>query len=570
VSGVLRSALFFLLAAALLVACAPSAPRSDAQSAEQSVQPGAPKTLTIAINKEPLTIQGFTGGGASSTRGSTESNFVHNQLVVQDADDATRPQLATEAPSVETGTWRINPDASMDMTWKLRSDVTWHDGTAFTSADLLFTLAVYKDRDLPHTYSQLTRLMESATAPDPFTFAVHWTKIDGRAIQGFGLSPLPRHLLEELYAAGDKEAFASSSRFTDDFVGLGPYRMTRWERGSFMEFGRFDGYFLGKPPLDSLIIRYIPDPNTMVANVLAGTVDVVLPPSIDLDAALVLKRQWEGTRNSVHIGSLPAFVYLEIQYRPELARPANGFTNRLVRQAFFHATDRQTLADVMTDGTSPIADSWFRPGTAQRRDVEAAIPQYPYDPGRAVELLAQAGWIRNGDGALISAQSGERFTADLWTNTKVVVAGDKQASILAQDWKVTGADFGIHPIPAPLANDREYGSKYPTTSMTRIPVDNFLDRLDSRVIAAPANDWGGRNKMGYVNPGVDVLLDRLALAVEARDQASVSRELLQEALGDAAFIPLYWEAHPVVAVAGVSPLIEPNNSGWDAFVWDKR
>ncbi len=562
--------MFLLVAAALLAACAPSTRQISSPSESQGTQLSTPKTLTIAINKEPLTIQGFTGGGASSTRGSTESNFVHNQLVVQNSDDALRPQLAMEVPSAEAATWHINPDASMDMTWKLRKDVTWHDGTPFTSADLLFTLAVYKDRDLPHTYSQLTRLMESATAPDPFTFVVHWSKIDGRSTQGFGLSPLPKHLLEELYVAGDKEAFASSSRFSDDFVGLGPYRMARWERGSYMEFGRFDRYFLGKPPLDSVIVRYIPDPNTMVANVLSGTIDVILPPSIDLDAALVLKRQWAGTSNSVHIGSLPAFVYLEIQYRPELARPANGLTNRLVRQAFFHATDRQTLAEVMTDGASPTADSWLRPGTPLRRDVESAIPQYPYDPARAVELLAQAGWIRNADGFLVSAQTGERFAADIWTNTKVVVAGDKQASILAQDWKATGAAFGIHPIPAPLANDREYGSKYPTTSITRIPVDNFLDRLDSRVIAGPANDWGGRNKMGYVNPRVDALLDRLALAVESREQASVSRELLQEALGDAAFIPLYWEAHPVVAVAGVQPLIEPNNAGWDAFTWDKR
>ena len=76
--------------------------------------------------------------------------------------------------------------------------------------------------------------------------------------------------------------------------------------------------------------------------------------------------------------------------------------------------------------------------------------------------------------------------------------------------------------------------------------------------------------MGYVNPRVDALLDRLALAIEPRDQAAVTRDLLQESLGDAAFIPLYWEAHPVVMLAGVRAKIEPNNSGWNAAEWDKR
>jgi len=389
----------------------------------------------------------------------------------------------------------------MDMTWKLRPGVRWHDGADFTSADLLFTLAVYKDRDLPHTYSQLTRLMETASAPDPLTFEVHWSRIDPRSTQGLGLSPLSRHLLEDLYRAGDKDAFANSSRFTDDFVGLGPYRLVRWERGSHMEYARFDGYFLGRPPLDNLIVRYIPDPNAMVANALSGTVDLILPPSLDLDAALTLKRQWEGSGNTVRVGSLSAFLYLEIQHRPDLARPARGFIDRLVRQAFFHATDRQSLTDVMTEGASLIADSWLRPGTDLRRAVEPAIPQYPYDQRRAAQLLAQAGWIRNAEGALVHEQTGERFAADLWTNTKVIVAGDRQASIITDRWKATGADFGIHQIPAPLANDREYGSKYPTASITRIPVDNFLDRLDSRFIAAPANDWGGRNKMGYAPAG---------------------------------------------------------------------
>src|SRR5207245_11409264 len=152
-------------------------------------------------------------------------------------------------------------------------------------------------------------------------------------------------------------------------------------------------------------------------------------------------------------GPRPRFSYVEIPRRPDVARPREAFSNPLVRQAFSYRTNRQELNDVMTGGLSPTADSWLRPGTSLRRDVEAVIPQYPYDPARARDLLAQAGWTTTADG-LVSSQTGERFAADIWANTKAVVAGDKQASIIAQDWKATGADFGIHPIPDPLANGR--------------------------------------------------------------------------------------------------------------------
>ena len=109
------------------------------------------------------------------------------------------------------------------------------------------------------------------------------------------MSPLPRHLLESLYLAGDKEAFANSARFTDDFVGLGPFKMVRWERGSHVELARYNEYFQGRAPLDGVVVRYITDPNTMVANILSGAVDLLLPPSVDLDMALALKAQREAS-----------------------------------------------------------------------------------------------------------------------------------------------------------------------------------------------------------------------------------------------------------------------------------
>src|SRR5439155_12561721 len=137
-----------------------------------------------------------------------------------------------------------------------------------------------------------------------------------RALDGVGLTPLPRHLLEELYRS-DKDAFTKSSRFTTDFIGLGPYRLARWEHGTFMELTPFADYFLGRPPLDAIIVKFLFDQNIMLANIFAGGIDLLSPPSVDLDGALEAKRRWDGTGNTVRIEPVAGLQYLELQVQAQ-------------------------------------------------------------------------------------------------------------------------------------------------------------------------------------------------------------------------------------------------------------
>jgi len=89
-----------------------------------------------------------------------------------------------------------------------------------------------------------------------------------------------------------------------------------------------------------------------------------------------------------HAEAIPRLADLEIQFRPELARPMAGLRDRLVRQAFYQAINREELAGVMAHGLAPTADSWVRPSDPLRAELEASIPKYPYDPAEASRLLA--------------------------------------------------------------------------------------------------------------------------------------------------------------------------------------
>ena len=335
----------------LLVACS-SGPQRPSGSSVADGAKAATKTVIVAIQVEPPNFDNSLNAGGGNPNAGGQSNvrhIAHDRLTAHTQSGEYEARLASEKPSIENGTWRANPDGSMDMTWKLRPGIKWHDGAPFTSDDMMFTFQVRQDPQLPRTATGGGRpdLMLSADAPDPLTFVVHWREVYVRADEASGLEPLPRHLLEDTYRQ-NKEGLITSRYFTSEFIGLGAFKLDRWEPGSHIDFTRFDDYYRGPAGLDRIIVRFIPDSSAMVSNILAEAVDVVLPEGVDLDAALELRRRWQGTANQVRIDVISGLEQLEIQHRLEYAQPKNGSPNRTVRQALYQALDRQALADAMT------------------------------------------------------------------------------------------------------------------------------------------------------------------------------------------------------------------------------
>src|SRR5204862_1210199 len=120
------------------------------------------------------------------------------------------------------------------------------------------------------------------------------------------LEPLPKHLLEDTFL-NQKEKFANSPALASQFIGQGPYRLADWQSGSQMIFTRFDDYYQGRPPLDRVTVRFLRDPNAMVASILAGAVDMLLPAGIGLDAAVDVQQRWAGTGNEVRFDLTDSF-----------------------------------------------------------------------------------------------------------------------------------------------------------------------------------------------------------------------------------------------------------------------
>jgi len=561
--GALTTILIWLSLAAACASIAPANPPAQASSGVDRTESSAPRVLTMAIPREldawnTDLVRVSRGGGIS-----TLSSLAHNKLTVEDDRFSWIPELAVEQLSVEKGTWRINPDSTMETIWRIHPNVRWHDGEPFTSEDLLFTFRVMKDPEVPNTIGAALRIMESATAPDPYTLVIRWSRLYVEADQAPWLTAMPRHLLEEAYAR-DKASFPSHPWMTTEFVGLGPYRLARWERGSHMEFTRFDQYFKGRPPLDAVVVRFTPDENVMLAALLAGQLDVIPASTFDIDAALEVKRRWEGTGNQVGGDLTGRLITLEPQHRVEFARPAQGLATLLVRRAMYQAIDRDQLAEVITRGFTSAADSWFFPTHELRAQLEPSIPRLPYSLSAAQQQFSQAGWAQGPQGNLLHTQTGEQFAVQI----AMPRIYEREASIIADSWRATGAVVEESVISSERLADLEGLAKLPGARMaTQSHANLYTDRFHSTSIAGPENRWTGRNWSGYSNPRLDAALDGLVTTIAPAARLPLHRELLQEQLGNLVIMPLYWEYNPFFVVRGVTGI--RNGGAWNIFEWNK-
>jgi peptide/nickel transport system substrate-binding protein len=547
----------------LVAGCAPRPLAPSPRDGQAVGAQRAPKILTLGIDRE---LDAWNTDLVRVTRAGgiqVLNSIGHNRLVVQTETFAWVPELALEQISFDRGTWELRPDNTMVTTWRLPRNAKWHDGTPFSSDDLLFTFGVMKDPEVPNTVGAALRVMRAASAPDPYTFVIEWATPYVDADQAPWLTPMPRHLLEEPYLR-DKPTFPSHPWMTTDFVGLGPYRVARWERGSFMEFARFDDYFKGRPPLDGIVVRFVSDANAMIAAILAGQLDLIPAFNFDLDAALEVRRRWEGTENHVGANLSGRFATIETQHRLDLARPVNGLANASVRRAFYQALDRDEIAQSMTQGFGPAADSWFFPGHELRGQLETSIPRFPYNPARATQLLAESGWTRAADGILTNA-AGEKFDARI-AGTRDV---QKLEGVIADSWRSIGARLDESLIGSDRLDDFEALSTLPGAWMgTQLFYNMYTDRFHSSGIAGPANRWTGRNRSGYNSPRLDSLLDRLVATVDPSARLVLHRELLDEQMNNLVVMPLYWLLNPFFVTGGVKGV--GNATPWNLFNWDKE
>ncbi len=539
-----------LLVAFLAVAAcaAPGAPSSDRTSPAGSLQ-ARPSRVSIAIGAEIDTLATkFEGGNTFAS----EFHFMTNSpLAIRNAQGIASPLLAAELPSQDVGTWIVRPDGSMRTTWKIRPNAVWHDGQPVTSRDFAFALRVYLDERLPVRDREPEQWMDRIEPTDDGSFVILWKRPYPWANELISrqLEALPEHRMGGVYETADPEAFFHHSFWSStDYVGTGPFRLTRWDPGAQLIYQAFDRYFMGKPPIDEVVFRIISDTGTVVANVLGGNVDATVGITLGQQGGVTVSGVWSQTGEGRVLATPVRFRYMQIQLDPERTQQP-GLLDARVRRAIAHGMDRATMAEIVTQGLAPMADVPISPNDPIFARVAPAIVTYPYDTNRAAALLGEAGWSRRGD-ALADAR-GQQFTVDV--RTTAGTDNEVEMGIIAADLSKLGMQVSQTVIPQSRIRDNEFRVTFPglNTTAQSIDVPGTLAVAISDQCASVERRYIGSNRGCWKNPEFDRFYQMASTSLQAADRENAVVQALRVLTEDVGVIGLSYNTESVAVRKGL-------------------
>jgi peptide/nickel transport system substrate-binding protein len=501
-------------------------------------------------------------------------------LSLRDGAGNFHPYLAEALPQLNTETWRVAPNGQMETTYRLRPNLVWQDGMPLTADDFVFAHEVYAHPDIGQAASAPFGMMEQVLAPDARTVVIRWRLVypdAGNLDAGnantspTGFPPLPRRLLEAQFREGNMDAFIALPFWSTEYVGLGPYKMDRWEAGSYFEGVAFDQHVLGRPKIERVRMLFIPDFNTSVANMLAGQAHITVDDSIRFQQAVVLRREWSAS------GGPPAGIvlvypalwrYIHVQQREEFARPVTLLSVR-VRKALMYSIDKQALSEALFESEGILTDTPIPPTSSAFAEVDRSATKYPYDVRRTEQLMGEAGYVRGADGVWTHPSSG-RFAFQL--DTFQSPQNENEMHIIADTWRQAGYDVSEQVLAAALSSDSRLRDTRPgLVAASATSGESTLAEHTSALVPTPQNRWTGTNRGGWTNAEFDRLAEQFN-ATLARDQrTALLVQMAKVFTEDAGVISLYFNPTTTAFVfnlKGPKPAVPEGAMAWDIYDWE--
>jgi peptide/nickel transport system substrate-binding protein len=490
---------------------------------------------------------------SATARAAGARETLNAELIYLDERALPQPYLAEALPELGTDTWRVLPDGKMETIYRLRSNLTWHDGQPLTAEDFVFSHRVHATPELGGAEALGFRSIESVAAPDPRTVLIRWKEsfVDAGQVGGAVLPAMPRHILEQPYEERTGTSFLGLPFWTSQYVGAGPWKLDRHEPGAFFEGVAFDGFVFGRPKIDRVRVIYQPDSNVAVANLLAGEAHFS-STVLHGEEGITLERGWADNKAGVVLWETDIGKGQDIQQRPEYAVPTQLASDHRVRQALMFALDRKELTEVVTAGRGVFREIFTHAGVDYYDTMLRLVPQrYPHDPRRAQQLLEDAGFRRGADGAWLTP-TGEPFTLEQWYLTGAT--NEKDSVIIVDTFRRFGIDATSNLWGISRSSQEErtrqaglFGGNMELTAA----------KYHSRSIARAENRFTGANRYGFSHPDLDRFSDAFATALDRSERtqhlAAMERVVMEYLPG----IPTYWTA---VITAHASTLKGPVKS----------
>ena len=523
----------------LLPGCSSDSKTKETPAKQRVAQVGG--KIVYGSLYEPTTLNPFISDMVSTHE---VASLIFSGLVFMNNQGSWQPDLATDVPSSQNG--GVSGDGRV-VTYHLRNNVRWHDGRSFSADDVIFTWRLIMNNKNNVISREGYDQISSIESPDKNTLVVRFREYYPPFLTLFP-RVLPKHLLEGVDLA--------KAPFNRAPVGTGPFRFVEWRMAEEISLKANTDYHLGKPTLNEISYKIIPDSNLLLTQIKSGSVDIVG----HLESALIDQARAIDVFTVV---TNPTMIWEHIDLNLDNVK----LKDVLVRQAISLAIDRQAIIGEAYRGaaSATTSDQWTG-SWAARSDL--AVPARNLDLSK--DLLTQAGWKLGGDG--IYAKDGIRLSLSL-----VSTAGNKQREtavrILTQQLRDAGIELTARFVDIPvlfgeLLPGRRFESVLYAWYVGADPDNSAL--WNSCNIPSQSNAYKGKNYPGWRNAEVDRLLEQASRTsdIDTRRQLYYRlQELLQQ---DIPVIPLYFLSNIGVVkktVLNYQPNASQSGNLWNAWQW---
>ncbi|MBX9843481.1 MAG: hypothetical protein K2Z80_16905 [Xanthobacteraceae bacterium] len=389
-------------------------------SAMGSAGANTPKRLVGVLEEDPPFINSAINSSPSNF---TASSLVYSALTFINADGSIEPELAER--------WEASPDG-LKYTFYLRKDVLWHDGEPFTSADVKFSIENATAK--LHPWGRLAfKTLDRVETPDRHIAIIHLKTPSASLMQAtdIAVSPiLPKRKWEGTEIVKNPLNFAP--------IGTGPFKFVEYVRGQHIRYAKNDRYFeKGKPHIDEIVLRVMPDAAARIAAFEQGQVDMIYwnaTPQAELPR--LMQRTDMKVTKSPNRGA--AFVMIHNLRKA----PHNDIR---FRRALAHAIDRQFIMKNVDGGLTSAPMLGPVPPVSPLYNKN--LRDYEFSAAKANALLDEMGLVRNANGI--------RHTLSImWPSWNLAAA--KMGDIIHQNLAAIGIGVNLTPLDRATMQQKAY------------------------------------------------------------------------------------------------------------------
>lgn len=440
--------------------------------------------------------------------------------------------------------WEVSPD-KLTITFHLRPGVYWQDGKPFTAEDVKFTFEAILDPRNACPYIGSYQDIEEISVLDPLTVTFRYRQPYAPALHKLGMGLIPRHLLQGVDIR--------ESNFKREPTGNGRFLFGEWRTDEFVILNVNPDYFEGRPYLKRYVVRVIPDQAVQYLELITEGIDIMGLTPYQYKFRTETKDFKEKCRKYKYRGGGYAFIgynLLDPLFQDVRVRRALGMV----------VNKKQIIEGILLGLAEPVTGPFWKRTWAYNEKV----PDLPYDPDQAKELLQECGW-KDTDGDGILDKDGQPFTFKLITNQ-----GNKQrediAIIVQRQWSEIGIEVDVQIIAWPT-----FLSEFIDKKKFQAVILGWTATVDPdcyNVWHSESSRPGGLNFISYKNPEVDDLIIRGRQIFEQKERQKVYHRIHEILARDQPYTFLY-TPFSLVAVNRRIRGIEPAPSGiiWNLIKW---